>query len=64
MSAWRDEVLAVHARVSADDREAMAAQHAVLVQATRRRERWIAVGNVTLAVLFWAVLAVVWWRPW
>lgn len=64
MSSWHEEVLAIHARVSPDDREARAAQHAALVQATRRRERWIAVGNVTTALLFWAILAVVWGRPW
>ena len=64
MSAWRDEVLAVHARLSSDDREAMAAHHAALVRAKRRQERWIAIGNVTLAVLFWTIVVAIWWRSW
>ena len=64
MSAWQEEVLAVHARLTPEDREAMAAEHAALVRAKRRQERWVAVGNVTMVVLFWTVIAAVWWRPW
>ena len=64
MSAWQTEVLAVHAQCSPEDRERMAAHHAALLRAKRRQEHWIAVGNVTMAVLFWAVIATVAWRPW
>lgn len=64
MSAWQREVLAIHAQFRPEDREAMAAAHAALVRAKRRQERWVAVGNVTMVVLFWAVMVAVWWRPW
>jgi len=64
MSAWQEEVLAAHAQCSPETREAMAAHHAALLRAKRRQERWIAIGNVTMAVLFWAVIAAVAWHPW
>jgi len=64
MSAWQEEVLAVHGRFNPGTREAMAAHHAALLRAKRRQERWVAIGNVTMAVLFWAVIAAVAWHPW